>query len=646
MTGSAGVGATPEQAAPQTIVRDGNYAATPFDVPPGTIGRLFLDGCAEWPEREAFRFKENGAWRGITRAALLERVRDIAAGLEILGQRPGDRLGILSENRLDWALADYATVCRRGVSVPVHATLPANQIHYLLQDSGVRFAFVSNAEQLAKVLSLRDRLPELESVILFDDDAIDEGEDLLTTMRDVVRLGAEARAAGEAGADFRELAESSEPDDLLTILYTSGTTGTPKGVMLTHGNLFYDVEASLIALPLRKASSALSLLPLSHIFERMLDYALFRAGVTIAYAESIDAVPANLLEVKPHIVASVPRLYEKIHARVMAASGLRGLLVDWAVRVGERWADDTLAGRAPPPAVRVQHALADRLVFSKLRARTGGELEFFVSGGAPLNEDIARFFYAAGVLILEGYGLSETSPVTNVNTPDHLRFGTVGKPIPGTEIRIDEDGEILVRGPQVMKGYYNLPEATEAAFEDGWFRTGDIGEIDADGFLKITDRKKELLVTAAGKNIAPAPIEQAVKSNRFVQEVVMLGDRMPYTVLLLVPDYEALEGWAAVNGMGGATRRELIEDPKVQRKIRDEVFARFDNLARYETPKKVALLEEPFTIESGELTPSLKVKRRVVLERYAPTIEALYETDADVIAEVRPPEVKETFGDD
>jgi long-chain acyl-CoA synthetase len=290
--------------------------------------------------------------------------------------------------------------------------------------------------------------------------------------------------------------------------------------------------------------------------------------------------------------------------------------------------------------------VADRLVFSKLRERTGGELEFFVSGGAPLSEDIARFFYAAGVLILEGYGLTETSPVTNVNTPDNLRLGTVGKPIPGTEIRIAEDGEILVRGPQVMKGYYDLPEATEAALRDGWFHTGDVGEIDAEGFLKITDRKKELLVTAGGKNIAPAPIEQSVKANRFVQEAVLVGDRMPYTVLLVVPDYDALEPWAAASGVRAATHRELIEDPAVQSKIRDEVFGCFDKLARYETPKKVGLLERPFSIEAGELTPTLKVKRRVVVERYGATMEALYDTEADVIAEVRPPEVKETFGAD
>ncbi|HUG01925.1 MAG TPA: long-chain fatty acid--CoA ligase [Longimicrobiales bacterium] len=632
---------------PETIVRDGTYAATPYDVPEGTVAQLFLEGCAEWPEREAFRFKENGAWRGISRADLLERVRDLAAGLDALGQRPGDKLAILSENRLDWALADYATVCRRGVSVPVYATLPANQIHYLLENSGVRFAFVSDAEQLAKVMSLRERLPALERVVVFDDDAVaDEGDDFLITMRDVVRRGADERSNGDAGADFEELALSSGPADLLTILYTSGTTGRPKGVMLTHGNLFYDVEASLIALPLHRSRSALSLLPLSHIFERMLDYALFRAGVTIAYAESIDAVPANLLQIRPHIVASVPRLYEKIHARVMAASGARGKLVDWAVGVGERWADDTLAGRTPPLPVRLQHAVADGLVFSKLRERTGGELEFFVSGGAPLSEDIARFFYAAGVLILEGYGLTETSPVTNVNTPDNLRLGTVGKPIPGTEIRIAEDGEILVRGPQVMKGYYDLPEATEAALRDGWFHTGDVGEIDAEGFLKITDRKKELLVTAGGKNIAPAPIEQSVKANRFVQEAVMVGDRMPYTVLLVVPDYDALEAWAAASGIRAATHRELIEDPAVQSKIRDEVFGCFDKLARYETPKKVGLLERPFSIEAGELTPTLKVKRRVVVERYGATMEALYDTEADVIAEVRPPKVKETFGAD
>jgi long-chain acyl-CoA synthetase len=633
----------PGPAVPETIVRDG-YAATPYEVPTGTIVQLLLEGCAEYPEREAFRFKEAGAWRGITRVHLLERVRDLAAGLELLGIGSGDRAAILSENRLGWALADYAIACRGAVSVPIYPTLPANQVQYLLADSGARLAFVADAEQRDKVLSVRDELPDLETLVVLGDDIDAEEARRITTLQEVLRNGSEARVAGEAGADFDEVAARCRPEDLLTILYTSGTTGTPKGVMLTHANLFYDVEASLLALPLRKADRALSLLPLSHIFERMLDYALFRAGVTIAYAESIAAVPDNLVEIRPHIVASVPRLYEKIHARVMATSGIRGKLVDWAVGVGERWATDTLAARTPSFGVRVQHAVADRLVFKKLRARTGGELEFFISGGAPLSEDIARFFYAAGVLILEGYGLSETSPVTNVNTPENLRLGTVGKPIPGTEIRIAEDGEILVRGPQVMKGYYNMPEATEEAITDGWFHTGDIGEIDADGFLKITDRKKELLVTASGKNIAPAPIEQAVKANRFVQEVVMVGDRRPYTVLLVVPDFAALEPWARENGVVASSRRELIEHAGVQEKIRAEVFARLDRLARHETPKKIGLLEHPFTIESGELTPTQKVKRRVVVERYAATMEALYDTDDDVIAEVLPP--KRTFADE
>jgi long-chain acyl-CoA synthetase len=630
------------QAAPETIVREG-YASTPGDVATGTIVQLLLEGCADFPKREAFRFKEDGAWRGITRSELLERVRDLAAGLEALGMGKGDRLAILSENRLGWALADYAIACRGAVSVPVYPVLPANQVQYLLADSGARLAFVSDAEQRDKVLSVRDQLPDLDVIVVFDNVDPDEQEGI-TTLQEVLRRGADARVAGEAGTDFDEVAADCRPDDLLTILYTSGTTGAPKGVMLTHANLFYDVEASLIALPLREARRALSLLPLSHIFERMLDYALFRAGVTIAYAESVQAVPDNLVEIRPHIVASVPRLYEKIHARVMAASGIRGMLVDWAVGVGEAWADETLAGRTPPLGVRIQHALADRLVFSKLRERTGGELEFFISGGAPLSADIARFFYAAGVLILEGYGLSETSPVTNVNTPENLRLGTVGKPIPGTEIRIADDGEILVRGPQVMKGYYNLPEATDAALEDGWFHTGDIGSIDADGFLKITDRKKELLVTANGKNIAPAPIEQAVKADRFVQEVVMVGDRKPYTVLLVVPDFDALEPWARSNGVADEGRRALIEHAGVQEKIRAEVFGRLDRLARYETPKKIALLERPFTIESGELTPTQKVKSRVVVERYAATIEALYDTDDDVIAEVSPP--RQTVADE
>ncbi|MBX6366313.1 MAG: AMP-binding protein, partial [Gemmatimonadetes bacterium] len=351
--------------------------------------------------------------------------------------------------------------------------------------------------------------------------------------------------------DFRERALSASPDDAATLIYTSGTTGEPKGVMLTHDNLYSNVEATGRVIHVDETNVALSFLPLSHVLQRMVDYYLFAHGVTIAYLSSFDLVAQGLVEVKPQIVVSTPRVYEKFYERVLSVTGVRRRLVLWARRVGDAWATATLAGHAPTWAVRAQYALADRLVFAKLRERVGGRLKFFISGGAPLAPQIAKFFYAARILILEGYGLTETSPVTNVNTPEAFRIGTVGKPVPGTEIRIADDGEILIRGPQVMKGYYNRPEATREAIDaEGWLHTGDIGEIDADGFLRITDRKKEIIVTAGGKNIAPQPIENLAKQSRYVSEAVMIGDRRPYPVMLLLPNFHALEAWAREVGLG------------------------------------------------------------------------------------------------
>jgi len=606
------------------------YAANPADLPRGTLVQLFFEAVDRYDKPDALRYKAGGEWRSISHRQLEADVRALALGLAALGVERGDRVALLSENRPEWALTDYALLCLGAIVVPVYATLPAEQVACLVKDSGARVFFVSTAEQLAKAREVRARVPELELIVVFDAvEGLQAGE---MGLRDVMERGRAEEAAGK-GADFRARALQARPDDVATILYTSGTTGEPKGVMLTHNNIFSNVQATTRVLPATPDDVALSLLPLSHIFERTNAYHQFWNGVTIAYAESLEAVPQNLMEVRPTLVPSVPRLYEKIYARVMAAEGLRRKLVLWAKRVAERWADAKLAGRMPDLKTRLQHGLADRLVYSKLRARTGGRLRYFVSGGAPLDPEIARFFYGAGVLILEGYGLTETSPVTNVNTPEALRLGTVGRPIPGTEIMIAEDGEILVRGPQVMKGYYNRPEATAEAIDaDGWFHTGDVGELDADGFLRITDRKKDMIVTAGGKNIAPQPIENRVKLNPFVAEAVMIGDRRPYPVILVVPQFERLTAWAAANGIEAADRAALVADPRVQKKMEEEVFGMLAGLARFEMPKKLAVLAEEFSVADGHLTPSLKVKRRVVMERYRDVIEALYAGDAPVAA--------------
>jgi len=600
-----------------------NYIAEPADLPRGTLVDLFLDTTAKYPDDAAYRHKVGEEWRAISHTEFAGMVHALATTLRAWGIGRGDRLAILSENRVEWAAADYATLCIGAYDVPVYPTLPGNQIHYLLENSGARAIFVSSQEQLDKIRSIRGELPALERVVVFDELELRDGE---VSMRDALEQG--RAEAGDFDAFARE-ARKAEPDDVATVLYTSGTTGAPKGVMLTHNNIYSNTRAVDGFLDVGPQDSALSLLPLSHIFERMVSYFFFSGGVSIAFAESIEKVPDNLVEIRPTLVASVPRLYEKIYARVQAAEGVRGKLVGWATRVGREWADAKLAGRQPPLGVRLQYVLADRLVFSKLRERTGGRLRFFISGGAPLSPEIGKFFYAAGVRILEGYGLTETSPVTNVNRPDRFEYGTVGPPVPGTEIAIAEDGEILVRGPQVMKGYYELPDPTAKAIdEEGWFHTGDIGEITEKGFLRITDRKKDLIVTAGGKNVAPQPIENTLKNNRFVLEAVIIGDRRPYTIVLVVPNLDAVQAWASQNGVAGGDGG-ILDDPRVQGKLHDEIMHVFDGLARYETPKKIGLLRREFTIEDGELTPSLKVKRRVVEKRYAELIERIYSSERD-----------------
>ncbi|HUH12172.1 MAG TPA: long-chain fatty acid--CoA ligase [Longimicrobiales bacterium] len=610
-----------------------SYINSPGAPEPGTLVDLLFSTCERLGDEEAFRAKVDGEWRSIRYREVEERALAICAGLMALGVARGDRVALLSENRPEWALADFGTQCAGAIVVPIYATLPAVQMRHMLVDSGAELLFVSTAEQRDKVAEIRADLPELRRVVVFD--ALPaEGQDVLT-LAQLEELGRrELSGVGGGGEDPRaEARRRAEPDQVTTMLYTSGTTGTPKGVMLTHNNIHSNVKASGSVLPVRPGDVALSFLPLSHIFERMVDYHLFERGCAIAYAESLEAIPKNLQEVRPTIVASTPRLYEKFHARVMASKGVKGKLVRWASGVGERWATEMLAGRRPGPLLRAQHALADRLVYQKIRDGIGGRLRFFISGGAPLSPDIGRFFYAAGVVILEGYGLTETSPVTNVNRPDALKLGTVGPPLPGTEIRIAEDGEILVRGPQVMKGYYKDEAATAEVIDaDGWFYTGDIGELDTDGFLRITDRKKDIIVTAGGKNVAPAPIEQRVKLNPFVEEAVIVGDRRPYTIILVVPDFAVLGAWAAAQGIAEGEPGSLIEESRVQEKMRQEVFGVFDDLASFETPHRMALLPVGFSMESGELTPKQSVKRRVVERKHAGTIEAVYEAPGDVIA--------------
>jgi long-chain acyl-CoA synthetase len=602
----------------------------------GTLTRLFFDAVERHARHPAaFRYKADGVWKSVTHGEVEERVRAIALGLRELGVHPGDRVAILSETRLEWALADYACLCARAPDVPIYPTIPASQVDYVLRDSGAAAVFCSSDGQLAKVLEVRQGLPSLQQLIVFDGPpAIPQAKRHGAIA--LAELEAKGRAAAGRYPDFRKEALAVPPGDLATLIYTSGTTGQPKGVMLTHNNIWSNVVACVEALRVSEDDSCLAWLPLSHILERMVDYYFFHMGVVINYAESLDTVSQNLQEVHPTIVVAVPRLYEKVYARVLenalSGSPVKRRIFLWAKRTGEAWTAHRLAGIALSLGLKLKHAIADRLVFSKLRARTGGRVKLFVSGGAPLSAEIARFFYGAGLPVIEGYGLTETSPVLTLNPPARPKFGTVGKVIPGVQIRIAADGEILAKGPNVMPGYYNRPDATrEAIGADGWFHTGDIGELDADGYLRITDRKKDLIKTAGGKYIAPQPIENTVKLNKFVASAVVLGDQRKFPIILIVPNFDSLEPWAKERNLTYRSRAELITLPDVRAKMEREIMDGLRDVAKFELPKKVALIERDFAIESGELTPTLKVRRRVVETNYRELIDRVY-AEADSAA--------------
>jgi long-chain acyl-CoA synthetase len=590
-----------------------------------TIPKIFFGGLDRHGGPQAMLARAaDGRWTPLSHAQVLEQVTAAAAALRAAGIAPGDRVALLSENRPEWAITDFAAVGLGAVDVPIYPTLPANQVEYILRDSGAKAIFVSTAAQAAKIQEIRGDLPALEHVVSFDglkEAGITSFADFLAGGRNVVRSG--------GFADFRARALAVGRDEVATLIYTSGTTGNPKGVMLTHWNLASNVAGCLqhgLDGVIHKGDVTLSFLPLSHVFERMVDYLYWDVGATTAYVESMDRVADYLGEVRPMIAVSVPRLFEKIYARVVGGTGLRGKLVGWARGVGEAVADATLAGREPSAGQKLRYRIADRLVFSKLRQRTGGRVRNFVSGGAPLSAEVAKFFFAAGLPVFEGYGLTETSPVIAVNKPGAARLGTVGQPIPGVEVRIDgATGEILTRGPHVMKGYWGNDEATrEAVDADGWFHTGDIGELTADGFLRITDRLKNIIVTAGGKNVAPQPMENVAVMSPFIGQAVIIGDRRPFPSILVVPEWENLLPWAAAQGITETDHAALARDPRVVELMEKEALGGLGEFAKYERPKKVAVLSEEFTIESGMLTPTLKIKRKLVEKHYADLVEQLY----------------------
>ncbi|MBI3790964.1 MAG: long-chain fatty acid--CoA ligase [Gemmatimonadetes bacterium] len=600
----------------------------PRPTAPGTVNQLFFQAIERYQKPDAVLSKVAGRWTPISHATIAERVRRVALGLRKLGLAKGDRVAILSENRPEWLIADYGCLTAGFTDVPVYPTLPSEQVPDVVADAGAVAIFVSTAAQAAKVEAARAQMPTLRHVITFEPQ-LTHGATL--TLADLEAMG-RAEESPATIAAYEADARAVQPGDLATLIYTSGTTGKPKGAMLTHDNFYSNATASSRAVEVGPTDLALSFLPLSHVFERQGDYMLFSMGCSIAYAESVDAVPLNLSEVKPTIMMSVPRLYEKLYARILdsaiSAGGLKKQIFFWARGVADRWADEKLAGREPGGFLAWQYGLAQKLVFSKLKQRVGGRLRYFCSGGAPLAAEINKFFYAAGLTILEGYGLTETSPVISVNTPAAFRIGTVGKVIPGVEIMIAADGEILARGPNIMRGYYNRPDATAEAIDaDGWFHTGDIGVLE-DGYLRITDRKKDIIVTANGKNIAPQPIENLVKTNKYVSQAVMIGDKRKFPIILVVPNWEQLEKWAKIKNILWTDRKELMVMPTVQAKMDKEVARNLGGLAHFEVPQKVVLLEHDFSVDSGELTPTLKVKRRVVDKNYKALIDQVYEAAA------------------
>jgi long-chain acyl-CoA synthetase len=530
-----------------------------------------------------------------------------------LGISRGDRVAILSENRPEWAIADFASLLLGAVTVPIYSTLTAEQTAYMLHDSGARVVFVSSEKQLQKVCSILAHTP-VEKVMVMD--TVETAD--ATPMRQLMQEG-----SLERDPELDASARNVRADDLATIIYTSGTTGTPKGVMLTHGNMASNIASSLSGFPVATGDVSLSFLPLSHVTARHVDYAMLYHGVTLAYVPFLNQFQQALLEVQPTIFVGVPRVYEKIHAQVdLKAKGFPAVWIyQWALSVGRAHRAEVLAGQTPQsPAWQ----LANRLVYAKVRAGMGGRGQIFISGGAPLGRELAEWFADIGIRIHEGYGLTETSPVIAVNSPGAHKIGTVGKPLANLEVRIAEDGEVLVRGPSVSRGYWNKAEETRNAFVDGWFKTGDIGKLDADGFLSITDRKKDLIKTSGGKFIAPQPVENSLKHNPLIAEAVVLGDKRKFPAALISPSFPVLEDWARANEVAFTSREELIAHPKVRALYESIVDELNQNLARFEKLKRVMLVPDDFTTENGLLTASMKLRRRVVEEHYRREIEEMY----------------------
>lgn len=586
-----------------------------------TLNDIFFAAVARNLDRMML-YREAGKWLPVSSREFGLRVIRTARTLDSWGIKPGDRVAILSENRPEWPMADMASLLLQAVTVPLYTTLTPEQTAFALSDSGCRIIFLSSGQHLHKVLSILPQT-QIEKIVVMDD--LEFTGDLApfagkcVSMRQIVSDG-----PYDLGSELESRARSTHPDNLATIVYTSGTTGNSKGAMLTHSNIASNISVSLLEFNMEPGITSVSFLPLCHITARHADMALIYHGVTLAYCPFIEQLPQALLEVRPHTFVAVPRVYEKIYAQAkhQAQGFAKQAIFNWAVSVGEKHKSEILAGTTPSSAT---WKIANKLVYSKIREGMGGRVETFISGGAPLGRELAEWYAAIGIRIHEGYGLTETSPVISLNSPSHHRIGTTGRIMPNLEVRIAEDGEILVRGPSIFKGYWNRPEETKAALSDGWFKTGDIGNIDADGYLSVTDRKKDLIKTSGGKFIAPQPIENSLKLDPLVGVAAILGDRRKFAAVIVSPNFAALEPWARSNNVTFSSHQDLIANPKVQALYEGIVEGINQNLARFEKLKRVMLVPDEFSVGNGSLTPTLKLRRRVIEDRYRKQIDELYE---------------------
>ena len=598
-----------------------------YELPYSSIPEMLRSNAQQYADRIALSYKKEGSYRNLNYADFYGCVLMAARGLRKEGMVPGDKVAIFSENRAGWAIADFAIQSAGGVTVPIYATNTAEQARYVLQHSGAKVVFASNRLQYEKLLSIKSQAPALAQVISFDRFL---GSHDLPVYTLAQLMESSDPVSEQDRAEIEALIDAVKPDDLFTIIYTSGTTGVPKGVMLTHANVIFDAHYGLEKLEaFGKNETFLSYLPLSHILERTAGYyAPLMTGCHVAFCESVENVVENMQEVGPTVMISVPRLFEKIYARIYEdvhlMHPLKRNLFHLAIKTGLEFVSRRYINPKPLGLYALKYRFFDWLIFSKIRKRFGGRIKYFISGGAPLDKDINAFMWVIGIPTFEGYGLTETSPAVTLNSPWKVRYGSVGTPLPGTEVKLADDGELMIKGPQVMQGYYNDPEETAKVLQDGWFYTGDIAKIDEDGYVYIVDRKKELIITSGGKNIAPQPLENKLRMDKYISQAFVYGDRKPYLVAILTPNLERLIQLGQQEGVDYLDMEDLVANPRVQKRYEYRVKLINDTLPSYQTIKKFILLPRDFSVDGGELTPTMKIRRKVIYSKYRERIERLY----------------------